>query len=604
MTAAGAMGTNERVSAIAAGESHSLGLKDGKIFAWGANGYGQLGLDTSGQPVTTPKVNLLANAVTPEITMLDYEPDHTTTFVQNAEGPTLTVTASVYDDGELSYQWYVSDKNSNTDGTSIPDATEMSYTVPTDQLGTFYYYVEVMNTKDEVVFNKTASVKSVPVEVRIVERVDAAVPVIVKQPEGATVTQGAASPTLTVTASIYGNGDGELTYQWYVNDEEKNSDGEQIAGAKSASYKPPTDQVGTKYYYVVVTNINDAATGNKTASIASKAVAVTVTRPSGGSSGGAGNVIDPRFGRDIDYPGIHLSFPVGVWHEIFTITINKLQNLQASWQPREGKAVSDVYDITKDRQGELLEEYTITLSFSLKDEEKDQYEPAVYRWDEETKEWVPLKDLTVHWNERKVSGKTKETGKFAVIAKEKQTAEPSLAQLSRQDIAGHWAEKHIRALAEKGWISGYPDNTFRPDQTITRAEFVCIVVYVLGLELSGEKTFVDTADHWAEDIIAAAYAHGIIRGYNDTTFGPDDPITREQMAENLVNAFGLQLKQGGEGKTFTDQEQISAWAREAIEIAASHGLFVGYEDGTFRPRKQTTRAEAAAVLARAFLKME
>jgi len=264
--------------------------------------------------------------------------------------------------------------------------------------------------------------------------------------------------------------------------------------------------------------------------------------------------------------------------------------------------VSSVYDITKNREGELLKEYAITLPFHLEDEEKDRYELAVYRWNEETKEWMPLNEIDVQWDEKKVSGKTKETGMFAVLAKEKQAEEPPLVLRQWKDIAGHWAEKYIRTLAKRGWIQGYPDETFRPDQSITRAEFVAIVVRLLGLEMSGEKTFPDTANHWAKDAIATAYEHGIVNGYNDNTFGPDDPITREQMAEIVVNAFGLQRKQGGQEKEFADHEEISAWAKEAVEIAVSHGLTTGYEDGTFRPKKQATRAEAAAVLSRALEK--
>jgi len=153
-----------------------------------------------------------------------------------------------------------------------------------------------------------------------------------------------------------------------VNKENKNTGGDPIPGATSASYDAPTDQVGTKYYYVIVTNTNDEATGNKTASITSDTAAVTVTtvtRPSGGSSGsGSGGynnafTIHPESGRDIDFEGGHLYFPAGVWNEIFTITINKLQSLQQSWRPKEGKVVSSVYDITKNREGELLKEYVM-----------------------------------------------------------------------------------------------------------------------------------------------------------------------------------------------------------------------------------------------------
>jgi hypothetical protein len=265
----------------------------------------------------------------------------------------------------------------------IAGATDSHYTVPADQPGTYFYYVEITNTNN-VVFAKTASVTSNPAKVTILERVDAAVPVINVQPTGATVVQGAPSPTLTVTASVYDGG--ELSYQWYVNTNNSNTGGTSIPGATNASYDAPTNQLGTKYYYVVVTNTNEDATGNQTASTASDAAAVTVTRPSGGSSGSGGGgyhnvfIIDPEVGRDIDFEGIHLYFPIGVWHELFTITINKLQNLQEQWQPKEGKVVSDVYDITKNHQGELLKEYTITFPFGLEEEEKDQYELAVYRY--------------------------------------------------------------------------------------------------------------------------------------------------------------------------------------------------------------------------------
>lgn len=85
-------------------------------------------------------------------------------------------------------------------------------------------------------------------------------------------------------------------------------------------------------------------------------------------------------------------------------------------------------------------------------------------------------------------------------------------------------------------------------------------------------------------------------GYNDTTFGADDPITREQMAAIIVNAFKLQQSQ--EGKMFGDQDEISPWAQEAIQIAASNGIIAGYEDGTFKPKNHATRAEAVTVLVR------
>jgi len=103
------------------------------------------------------------------------------------------VEASVSDGGTLSYQWYVNEEDSNHGGTKIDGATGDSYTVPTEQPGTFYYYVEITNTNDQLPFTKAASVKSNPAEVTVLPWVDAAVPVIDAQPTGATVVQGARS---------------------------------------------------------------------------------------------------------------------------------------------------------------------------------------------------------------------------------------------------------------------------------------------------------------------------------------------------------------------------------------------------------------------------
>ena len=94
------------------------------------------------------------------------------------------------------------------------------------------------------------------------------------------------------------------------------------------------------------------------------------------------------------------------------------------------------------------------------------------------------------------------------------------------DINGHWAQKTIEELVATGAISGYPDGTFKPDQTITRAEFATILVKAWELDSDSGKVFADTSKHWAKDSIAIAAAHGIVQGYSDSTFGPNDNITR------------------------------------------------------------------------------
>jgi len=167
------------------------------------------------------------------------------------------------------------------------------------------------------------------------------------------------------------------------------------------------------------------------------------------------------------------------------------------------------------------------------------------------------------------------------------------------DVAGHWAEDAIRRFAANGWMTGYPDGTFQPDRPMTRAEFVALVVKVLGLDAVDGEPFADTIGHWAQDAIAAAHRQGIVEGYDGDTFGPDDPLFREQMVAIVVKAFGLREAEEGRMVPFTDEEAISVWAREAVRIAASHGIVMGYEDGAFRPQRPVTRAEAVTILARA-----
>ena len=169
-----------------------------------------------------------------------------------------------------------------------------------------------------------------------------------------------------------------------------------------------------------------------------------------------------------------------------------------------------------------------------------------------------------------------------------------LAAGTFNDTAGHWAEVQIKIMTDDGIISGYPDGAFKPDGKITRAEFASLIVKGFNLTKSEGKSFIDTTDHWAKEVIATANAAGIVSGYSNTAFGPDDPITREQMTVMIVKA--AQLSAGVSGKTFADSDSISEWAREAVNIATSNKIINGYLDNTFRPKGNTTRAEAVVAL--------
>lgn len=171
------------------------------------------------------------------------------------------------------------------------------------------------------------------------------------------------------------------------------------------------------------------------------------------------------------------------------------------------------------------------------------------------------------------------------------------------DIGEHWAGEAIRQLAAADIIKGYSDGTFKPERQITRAEFATLLVNSLGLDKKEEASFRDTRHHWARDAIAAAKDHGIISGYSDVSFGPDDPLTREQMALMIVKAYSLTAKKESDLISFHDSEALAGWAQEAVHIVADNQIMVGFPGGYFRPEAFSSRAESAVVLHRVQLLM-
>ena len=162
------------------------------------------------------------------------------------------------------------------------------------------------------------------------------------------------------------------------------------------------------------------------------------------------------------------------------------------------------------------------------------------------------------------------------------------------DIKNHWAQQNIEKLVTAGAVGGYPDGTFKPDYTITRAEFATILVKAFKLESQSAKVFTDTASHWAKDYIAAANANQIVNGYSDGRFGPDDPITREQMALMIYKA--AKLTPVAESPQFVDSSAISEWARGAVAAAYQKGIMKGYPGNVFQPQGKATKAEAVTVI--------
>ncbi len=173
--------------------------------------------------------------------------------------------------------------------------------------------------------------------------------------------------------------------------------------------------------------------------------------------------------------------------------------------------------------------------------------------------------------------------------------EQTQGAVALSDIQNHWARNSIQDMADQGRIKGYQDGTFQPERLITRAEFAHLIVVSLALTETNGKGFDDTAGHWAEKSIKTASDHGIIAGYNENSFGPDDSITREQAAVILVKALGIT---SDTGQDFVDNGAVSYWALASVKGVSAYGIISGYPDGSFKPKANVTRAQAAVILQR------
>ena len=148
------------------------------------------------------------------------------------------------------------------------------------------------------------------------------------------------------------------------------------------------------------------------------------------------------------------------------------------------------------------------------------------------------------------------------------------------------------------YIMGYPDGKVRPEGEITRAE-ACTIFFRLLTKESRDYYFSRTNDYtdvsrtdWFNNAISTLSNAGIVTGYADGTFRPDQPITRGEMAKIIANFARL----GGATKSFTDLS--GHWAKSYVELAAGNGWIAGYPDGTFGPDKKITRAETVTMINR------
>ena len=179
---------------------------------------------------------------------------------------------------------------------------------------------------------------------------------------------------------------------------------------------------------------------------------------------------------------------------------------------------------------------------------------------------------------------------------------PVIRQSNFSDTANHWANEPIKYLADRGIINGMNDNTFAPNNNITRAEFITLLAKMDNININKYKAdnFTDVpSDAWFNPYVDWASKNGITSGTSETTFAPNDNITREQMAvmiERFANYKGFKLDNNKEQINFTDNTNISSYAISSVSKVQQAGIINGRPDGSFAPKSNATRGESAQMI--------
>ena len=160
--------------------------------------------------------------------------------------------------------------------------------------------------------------------------------------------------------------------------------------------------------------------------------------------------------------------------------------------------------------------------------------------------------------------------------------------------SAHWADPYLSQLVEWGFIRA--DQADNPNRALTRADFMAIVNRAYGYHTPGGTPFEDVkATDWFYDDVGIAYNARYIKGTSPTTASPNEPLTRETSATILGRNMMLQ-ESAGEILDFTDARRISNWAKGTIKSSLEHYLISGYDDGTFRPQRNVSWGEMAAMV--------
>lgn len=196
------------------------------------------------------------------------------------------------------------------------------------------------------------------------------------------------------------------------------------------------------------------------------------------------------------------------------------------------------------------------------------------------------------------------TGKAEAIASP-YIVNPEPYTSSFSDIQQHWGANFIRPLGSMNLVTGFADGTFKPDAPINRAQYAALVVKIFNPNpIRPDSRFLDLpADFWALPVISQAYRAGFLSGYPDKTFHPQQNLRRLELIISLVNGLSLPSAQEKVLEIYEDRDTIPAYAKSAVAAATQAGIIVNYPTPTLlEPKREVTRAEAIAFMYQALVK--
>ncbi len=472
-------------------------------------------------------------------------------------------------------------------------------------------------------------------------------PSITIQPQSATVTEGE-----SVSFSLAASGSG-LSYQW-----QQSSDGGQswtdISGATSVSYKTGATTLqmnGTQYRCVITNAVGSVTSGAATLTVQEKTEPVdpdptptpdpdpTPTpdpEPEGPATDGSEGWTDIQDeitdADDGDEIAIDMNGETEVPKEIFESVAGKDVDVTfeledgVSWtvngadiptdadlndldlgvtMDSDGIPVNVINTITGERdsvQMTLAHDgefgFTMTLSAPL-GKENAGYWANLYHYDEDA-EAMSFEVAAEIDDDGNVKLPMSHASQYAIVIDDHSHAAEEPADLPFTDVNDDdWFSDVVRYVYEQGLMTGTSDTEFSPNLTTTRGMIVSILNRLEGGPIAESAGFTDVADgDWYADAVNWVASEGIVAGYEDNTFRPNDPITREQLAAMLMNYAawkGEDVSVRAELSSYNDAASVSSWAAETVQWAVAEGLISGMPGNLLEPQRSATRAQVAAI---------